>query len=327
MAALPDHPPRLEILDLRHFQARDLAPLLDEESRVWRQRLRWDFGPSRDLVCQYLDMRSLDGYALLCGRAPIGYTYYVPEDHKALIGDLYVAETYRTPEAQQRLVRCAVESARRAPGVRRIEAQLMMLESAALETLFPAWEMSTFERNFMLVEGIGALSRDQFGRVRDPDFSWQAWSEWLMEPAAHLIARCYQQHVDSRINDQYQSVPGARRFLHNITQYPGCGAFHRGASLAALNRWSGELCGISLGSLVAPAVGHITQICVTPHLQGRGIGSELLWRAIEAFRQAGCQSVTLTVTANNRGAGELYERVGFRTLRQFRAYVWEGFRP
>jgi ribosomal protein S18 acetylase RimI-like enzyme len=36
----------------------------------------------------------------------------------------------------------------------------------------------------------------------------------------------------------------------------------------------------------------------------------------------GCREVTLTVTDENRQAIELYERVGFRTLTSFDAYVW-----
>jgi ribosomal protein S18 acetylase RimI-like enzyme len=33
----------------------------------------------------------------------------------------------------------------------------------------------------------------------------------------------------------------------------------------------------------------------------------------------------LTVTASNSEAVDLYRRVGFETVRQFGAYVWEGF--
>jgi len=31
------------------------------------------------------------------------------------------------------------------------------------------------------------------------------------------------------------------------------------------------------------------------------------------------------VTAANRNAVELYERIGFRTIRRFSAYAWDGF--
>jgi ribosomal protein S18 acetylase RimI-like enzyme len=43
------------------------------------------------------------------------------------------------------------------------------------------------------------------------------------------------------------------------------------------------------------------------------------------MRDAGCRSATLTVTASNEDAVALYERVGFVTVRQFSAFVWEGY--
>ena len=83
--------------------------------------------------------------------------------------------------------------------------------------------------------------------------------------------------------------------------------------------------GISLASLVAPRVGHITQICVAPDRRGAGLGYELLRRSLVALHEAGCRLATLTVTSANREAVALYERMGFEVVKRFRAFVWEGF--
>ena len=77
--------------------------------------------------------------------------------------------------------------------------------------------------------------------------------------------------------------------------------------------------------LIASDVGHITQICVDPTLQGRRIGYELLRRSLMAFREAGCEKTSLTVTGSNTGAIRLYQGMGFRGLRRFGSFVWEGF--
>ncbi len=325
MAARAQQPFELEVLDLRHFQARDLVPLLEEESRIWLSRLRWDFQSSSEIVRRYVDLRALSGYALLDQRLLVGYSYYVQEDHKVLIGDLFVSEAYRTPDAEHRLLRHVIQTACHTPGVRRIEAQLMMIDSDAVGRLYPPNQISWFERNFMLADGIASLPRERFGRLAPSGLVWEPWTEHYLEPTASLIARSYESHVDSRINDQYRSAAGARRFLHNIIQYPGCGAFYPGASMMAVDPVRGRIIGVSLTSLVAPRVGHVTQICVAPEWRGHGVGSELLWRSVRAFVERGCDAVSLTVTASNAGAVRLYERVGFRTIRRFRAYVWENF--
>jgi ribosomal protein S18 acetylase RimI-like enzyme len=58
-------------------------------------------------------------------------------------------------------------------------------------------------------------------------------------------------------------------------------------------------------------------------VRGTGIGHELLRRSLITLRDMGCHSASLTVTAANE-AVRLYERMGFRTIRKFAAYVWEG---
>ena len=74
--------------------------------------------------------------------------------------------------------------------------------------------------------------------------------------------------------------------------------------------------------MVGARVGHVTQLCVAPEWHGFGIGSELLRRAVGGFRRTGCDAVSLTVTASNERAVQLYERAGFKTLASFPAFVW-----
>ena len=83
------------------------------------------------------------------------------------------------------------------------------------------------------------------------------------------------------------------------------------------------MCGVSLTSLVANEVGHVTQICVGPSYQGQGLGYELLRRSLTALAAQGCKSVSLTVTSANDAAVRLYQRMGFNTRREFAAHVWD----
>jgi ribosomal protein S18 acetylase RimI-like enzyme len=112
-------------------------------------------------------------------------------------------------------------------------------------------------------------------------------------------------------------------------QYPGCGVFYRPGSYTAFDAsagpTAGNLRGISLASIVAPRCGHVTQICVSPDARGLGVGYELLRHSLQSLAGAECRSASLTVTAANRDAVKLYERVGFDTVRRFSACVWEGF--
>src|SRR6266702_8171206 len=79
----------LEILDLRHFAAPMLRPVLEAESAVWRERLNWDYLASAKLLLQYLDSRSLPGYVAVDAGKVAGYIFCVYEDTKAVIGDVF----------------------------------------------------------------------------------------------------------------------------------------------------------------------------------------------------------------------------------------------
>jgi ribosomal protein S18 acetylase RimI-like enzyme len=322
MAARLNPEPAPQVVDLRRLTSRDLDPLLKEECAEWLSELEWDFNKSADLVRRFTDMRALSGNALVEYGRITGYMYYVLEEDKGLIGDLYVSREFRDPERECLLMDAAVQPMIVMPGVARIESQLMIVPHDPLRRPPRGEYAGMFARNFMRID----LTRSPLnkGRVRRPVY-FERWTDHYNAAAAQLIADAYEGHTDSRINDQYRSVAGARKFLYNIVQYPGCGTFYRPASVAAFEPLDGRLCGVSLASMVAEQVGHITQICVSPHVRGTGIGHELLRQSLTILRDAGCRSATLTVTSSNEDAVALYERVGFETIRQFTAFVWEGY--
>jgi ribosomal protein S18 acetylase RimI-like enzyme len=315
------HAPSEELIALREIRSRDLDPLLNEEIAAWSEALDWDFRGSAELVRRFLDQRSLSGFALADRGQVFGYAYFVHDEHKGLIGDLYVRRSHAGPDPERRLLAASVDQLLQTPYVSRIETQLMM--AGPFRDPLPASRyVSAYPRQFMRIELDRAAALPP-GRA-EHTARYAAWEDWRQEGAAKLIPEAYRGHIDSRINDQYDSAAGARRFLFNIVQYPGCGSFFRPASRVAADR-TGALAGISLASLVAPRVGHITQICVAPACRGMGIGYELLRRSLLGLREAGCRAATLTVTSANAEAVKLYERMGFEVVKRFRAFVWEGF--
>ena len=318
MSALMDPKPLL--VDLRQIRAEDLDPLLEEEVERWETELDWDFRPSADLVRRFVRMQALSGYVLAAGRRIVGYSYYVNEERKGLIGDIYVMRDWLSADYESQLLTAVLRAMFASPNVERVESQLMMLSDEGREWVPFADHLYPFRRNFMMAD-LGNVRALPVGKATTRA-EFQRWHEREQEQAARLIARAYQGHVDAEINDLYRSVSGARRFLTNIVQYPGCGSFFQNGSYTAVDLLTGQLLGVSLASLVAFDVGHITQICVDPHVRAKGVGYELMRHSLTALAEAGCRKVSLTVTASNVDAIGLYERLGVETLRAFDAIVW-----
>ncbi|HYL37526.1 MAG TPA: GNAT family N-acetyltransferase [Bryobacteraceae bacterium] len=322
MAALSDSA-LARIVDLRYLRSGDLDPLLDEETQVWQETLEWDFRASASLVRRFLDMQALNGYALLMNGHPVGYCYYVSEERKGLIGDLYLMKDFVSVESEERLLGAVIDCLVKTPYVQRIESQLMMLRNGPRMALPQRAHLRVYSRTFMEID-LARISSLPDTRATHPVLI-DNWTERKQDEAATLIAAAYQGHIDAEINDQYRSPAGARRFLTNIIQYPGCGSFFQPGSFVALDQSTAKLCGICLSSLVHSEVGHITQVCVSKAVRGRGVGYQLIRRSLESLARHGCRKASLTVTSDNQEAIAVYERMGFRKARNFAAYVWSGF--
>jgi ribosomal protein S18 acetylase RimI-like enzyme len=312
-----------QIVDIRNFGAREIDSLLREETAEWERELDWDFSKSADLVRKFADARGLGGAAIVDRGEVIGYGYTVLEEHKGLIGDVYVRAGWRNGEVELHLFRVLLDALIGASGIRRVESQLMLIEAAVARALQRERFVRLFERLLMIIDETVALGPGRASAARR--FRIEPWADHLHDSAATVISLAYIGHIDSQINDQYRTFDGAQRFLYNIVQFPGCGAFYRRASFVASDMATGWVAGIVLSSWVAEGVGHITQLCVTPHAKGVGLGYELLRRAVMALRAGGAKRVSLTVTTANEEAVRLYRRCGFREIRHFFAYVWEGY--
>jgi ribosomal protein S18 acetylase RimI-like enzyme len=320
MAALPDIAPG-SLVDLRSVSAVALSRLLEEEAAVWRKEFSWDFRPSADLVRKFVDMRALTGCAMMRGGQAVGYSYYVCEDGKGLIGDLFVSPSPSQTQDENALLNAILDALWHTPGVDRVETQLMMLRQPLARPMPYARWFSSYPRRFYEVD-LSRLAPMREWRGEVPPII--PWAESRQEEAAELIAQSYAGHIDSQINDQYRSVAGARRFLLNIIQYPGCGSFFAAASFVAIDRYTQKTCGLCLASLVSERTGHITQLGVAPEHRGKGLGRQLLQRSLSALAAHGALRASLTVTSNNHEAIALYEDIGFHNQRDFAAYVWQA---
>ncbi len=315
-------PATMQIADLRQTHSRTLEPLFQEEILRWREDLHWDYRPSIDLIRKFIDSRALGGYAAMENGQPAGYGFYVLEDHKGLIGGLFVSSHFEQAPVTQKLIMEMLGALRATPRLQRIEAQLMPFGSD-LDPVFLSQHFRLYTRQFMVLPLAEAKLS---GKAISAGLQIEPWSDRVFEPAARLIQLAYANHVDAEINDQYRSTRGRDEIS---SQYPvlllaGAGQFLPEASFIVRPLTSDQPIGMVLTSTVAEGVGHTTQICVMPGHQGHSIGRRLMEHSIRALRARNYQTLSLTVTSVNTRASELYEHLGFRTVKTFAAGVWNA---
>jgi ribosomal protein S18 acetylase RimI-like enzyme len=318
----------MEILDLRHFSSADLRPLLEDEIAMWGRALSWDYATSAEMILRYMDAKILPGYAAIERGSIFGYSFFVYEQNKGVIGDLFVRDSVRdgghSPDRHQveeRLLTHVIETLQQSPGIHRVEAQLLAHHTGEVSRPFLQQGFSRHPRVFMNFD----INRHPQTAPPIPlQFEIRPWSEQEYQSAAALITAAYRGHVDSEINDQYRTLTGSLRFLNNIVRFPGCGSFDLQASFVVLERRTQMLTGLILCSRVRPDVGHITQVCVLPEYRSAGLGQALLAASTRNLRDRGFHFISLTVTEANDRAIALYKRIGYESARVFDAFVWEG---
>lgn len=322
----------IEILDLRHFAAPVLRPVLEAEGEVWKQRLHWDYRVSAKLLMQYLDSHMLPGYAALESGQVTGFVFCVYEETKAVIGDVFALPgppSNGTPapkgttahEVEETLLRHLLELLVNSPHVDRVESQLLLHPSGSHVRAFLDTGFEIHRRLFMVrpLQGFFAAPRVNL----PPGLELRLWRDEDLNPAARLISAAYGGHPDSVVNDQYRSAHGSQRFLNNIVRYSGCGVFSSQVSHVVVDRDSRELVALVLGSRVSPESGHITQICVHPEFRRRGLARMLLNLAASCFLRQGVSEISLTVTEANSDAIDLYRAEGYECAHSFDAAVWQ----
>ncbi len=315
----------VEILDLRHFSSNDLQPLLDQEVETWGRMLCWDYRSSAEMILRYVDAKILPGYAAVERGSIIGYSFFVYEGSKGVVGDLFVSP--RRIDARQiesQMVEHVIETLQQSPGIHRIEAQLLTHQTNLLASDFTSAGFQRYRRLFLSLQLRGD-NAPQIPPVRlAHDIQIRRWMEQDYQPAAGVITAAYRAHIDSEINDQYRTNAGSIRFLNNIVRFPGCGVFDVESSYVAIHRPTNALVGLILCSRVKDDVGHVTQVCLVPEYRHQGIGENLIACTYNSLRSRNFNLLTLTVTEMNERAVDLYKRLGFVEMSVFDAFVWEG---
>ena len=175
----------IEVLDLRHFAAPLLRPLLEAEGDLWRRRLHWDYRTSAKLLMQYLDSHMLPGYVAMEAGQVTGYAFCVYEESKAVIGDVFALsgrqvdpasgrsstdeDSLFEPEAQpardveEMLLRHLFETLQNSPQVDRIESQLLLHPSGSHDAGFRRAGFNVYRRLFMVQQLAGIVEHAPAG--------------------------------------------------------------------------------------------------------------------------------------------------------------------
>ncbi|MGH9424759.1 MAG: GNAT family N-acetyltransferase [Terriglobia bacterium] len=307
----------MEIRPLHQFKGQELRNLFDQEREEWERQLYWDYREPQRVISAMIDAGSLPGFVALQEGGPVAYSFYVDVAHKGLLGGCF-ASKLAGESAERWLLKSSVAALQGNSTIHRIESQFINFREWPIAGFFAGKGFSHFDRCFMVRDCQIEYSPRQLVVAELKQLSFVDLDEM-----ARLTLDTYASVIDREVTYHYQSLADCLEFLSNLMFRPGCGNFLPEASYSARDFGTNDLMGYVLTSRISPQDGHIPQIAVAPAHQGKGLGAELLGRAVRYLGLNGYQRVSLTVTESNLAALALYQRFGFSVHFRFPAFVWQ----
>ena len=163
---------------------------------------------------------------------------------------------------------------------------------------------------------IDLAGRDLAAGPLPPGYRFVPWHESLLDAFAEAKYLSFRDELDANVFPCLGDPAGCRRLMSEISRKPG---FLAEATWLLVytppDGGSVENCGTVQGIRDRQGLGAIQNLGIAPAHRDAGLGTRLLFRALEGFRRAGLSRVHLEVTAENEGAIRLYRRLGFVTAK------------
>lgn len=143
------------------------------------------------------------------------------------------------------------------------------------------------------------------------DYGGLIWDESLLGHHAETKYQSFRFEIDANVFPCLGNREGCRRLMKEISRRSSF-LPHSTILVHARETADGlDYCGTIQAIRDNLGRGSIQNIGVVPSHRGQKLGTYLIYRALQGFRQEGINIATLEVTAQNTRALRLYERLGF----------------
>ncbi len=176
---------------------------------------------------------------------------------------------------------------------------------------FASFPMPVWFRRFRMEFDLQKNSVPQLAPI--PGFEFAPWHETLLDAHVSVKQQSFKDGSDTAVFPSLGDESGCYRLMQDITTRDG---FIPESCWLAIFTEPGACLQIPCGTIQAirmdDETGAIQNVGIIPEYRGQGLGSRLVYAALDGMRSVGVRWATLEVTARNTGAVQLYSRLGFR---------------
>jgi ribosomal protein S18 acetylase RimI-like enzyme len=147
-------------------------------------------------------------------------------------------------------------------------------------------------------------------------YVWSGWHPSLCEQHATAKFNSFNGELDTELFPCLGLLDGCRNLMHDIAEHPSFLPQATWLIRFVANEFTGPIpVGTVQGLQSTRHTGAIQNIGICRLHRGGGLGRALLLKSLSGFQAVGIQRVSLEVTAGNLRAVQLYESIGFKTIK------------
>jgi len=302
----------ITITDWRDAASHEIQPLLDRESRRWRDDLGWDVRHSWRVIEPARASRALPGFvARDAGGAVIGWTWFL--QHRRCLQVAALASD------RADVTHALVDAIQASPESLTSECSVWSVRDGApaIDDALCGGGLRTTRYLYLSVD----LTHRREGRKKSAPAPGRAWKRADLPAAAALFRAAYGTASGGDAIVRPFAPRGTLQdwqdYLRTLVDTDGCGKMIPDASRIVVRRDSVIACIVTSMIDAERGTAHISQVAVSPDTRGERLGPALVREAMDVCCSLGCRTMTLLVGRENSVARKVYENAGFGATAEF----------
>jgi len=283
---------------------------------MWSHDLTWSFEPTRARLEEALNAGALSGFAVRDDLGACAYATYAINDGQGIVGALFASARARGRGLEDRLAGRVLD-ALLAGNPRVIDGQTLFSSLPDLLQPFVQRGFQSASRLYMAVE-----RRDWVEKHRDRPkvLPSKPVHRNDFRAVSRLVFRAHQESRALDASSSFDTPESCERILGQVMLDHVCGPFDSmGSRRMEVN---GDLVAASLLTWPLDDVAHISEVATAPSHRLMGLARQCVAESLaSAFERQEARSVTLSVTASNQPAIDLYTSLGFRPKIRYQSHL------
>lgn len=310
----------LEIHKLTSENVSGLQEVYNEFKSLSREYYKIETSPLEyEQFKRGIELGILKGFYATFEEEPIGFLFYVIEEHKAIeLNILHVTKDFHGEDVEYELLAEFMDEVKELPDWTTISYPMLGGQSRFVSKMTHLG-FKLIGQAIVRFNLADQISPQICARLQLPElpegYSIDSWKPEYLEGTGQVIYDSFHTAPDAKFDPRFRTIEGCKKVVGMLVDstigdfQPKC------TSVLILDN---KPVGICFGNLTTPDIGNIPLVGLSPEAQGKGLSVHLLKNTIMNFirevieARLDCLEINATVETDNFPALKMYRKIGFR---------------